>query len=750
MEVMDPDNALDDLRARVAHLETDLGSRVAQLERQLAALGAPPIAARRAGDAVAADRRPPASDRPPVPPPPRPGDRIGPPPPTAPPVPATRESPTRSYDITVESVLRWAGISLVVLSALFLVSTAIDRGWVSPEVQLLGAFLIGLGLLATALRLVDERRSWALALGNGGAAVIIVCAGAGYSWLELYEPLTALGFVVVATAISLLAAVRLRLEAVAITASAAMLVVPTFARIIADGPVPATGIWLGASAVAAMVVGLERCWPLYRLVATWAAAAWVVGLAAYLSSENDTDHLVSGLMLVAVVTAVLWLSPGLSAVRGPDVRLADALVALEHRSAVAVPLWTWLSALSFSGLDIDSPGGWIGLAIAAGFLVVAVVAGLVAGWVDEPALISHLLGAGLLVTVASVAWLGGPLLVVVLTAQAVATLVVATRFSDRLLTANGYGLAAIGWSILLVDMVDTIERGEFVVGDTAAHAASVVALAVIARLTARQRVPPFAELVNGVAWAAGLVFVASVLSPVVVERGWLAVGVGLAAASALGSGRLGRYVLAQGLVIAGITVVVAAFSIVGAAVDGTTVGGHLANLSVVAGLVALTAWLWRLEQRPDLARPSFVLTWVAALAWPASVFLGELPGPQDQVAISATWALAAAGALVAGVLAGDWTVRVVGLTTLGTVLAKLLTVDLAEIDTLWRVGLFLVIGLGLLRLGYALPALGERFGHRGGEATGRTGAEVGDDGASGGRDDDPDPPVRGPGSTVVD
>ena len=45
------------------------------------------------------------------------------------------------------------------------------------------------------------------------------------------------------------------------------------------------------------------------------------------------------------------------------------------------------------------------------------------------------------------------------------------------------------------------------------------------------------------------------------------------------------------------------------------------------------------------------------------------------------------------------------MTTLAVTLVKLLTVDLAEVDTLWRVGLFLVIGTGLLRLGYVLPRL---------------------------------------------
>ena len=40
---------------------------------------------------------------------------------------------------------------------------------------------------------------------------------------------------------------------------------------------------------------------------------------------------------------------------------------------------------------------------------------------------------------------------------------------------------------------------------------------------------------------------------------------------------------------------------------------------------------------------------------------------------------------------------------IGITVGKLLTVDLQEVDTLWRAGLFLVIGLGIMRIGFLLP-----------------------------------------------
>jgi threonine/homoserine efflux transporter RhtA len=47
----------------------------------------------------------------------------------------------------------------------------------------------------------------------------------------------------------------------------------------------------------------------------------------------------------------------------------------------------------------------------------------------------------------------------------------------------------------------------------------------------------------------------------------------------------------------------------------------------------------------------------------------------------------------------------VGMATLALVVGKLLTVDLAEVDTFWRAGLFFVVGAGFLWLSTRIPSL---------------------------------------------
>lgn len=502
-------------------------------------------------------------------------------------IPATAQGP----ELDLETLLRWAGIVLVLLASLFLVRTAIIRGWIGPELQLLGATMIGGGLLAAAFPLVERRRPWATTLATAGVAVLAVCAGAGYRWLELYGPSTGLVLVSAAVAVSVLAARRLDLEVVALAATAAMLVVPTWASIVTDAPEVQIGIWLGLFAVTANIVGLAWGWPTWRLVTTWAVAVWVSALAAGLAAEGVDRYALAGSALVALVGALLWFGPALVDRASDRITLGPRLRSAETWSSALVPLWAWGSVLGFAALEAEGPGGALGLGLAVALLALAWFTRSLVGRFGADALAAQFLGAGTLAAAASVVWLDGP------------------------------ALLPVGALLALVLM---------------------------------------------------------------------AIGV-----------RFGTLVLAEGVVIGVMTAVAAAGGMLEVTAEGGTVGRHLAHLSVVVAL-ALVAGVVRARGPRDVADPLLAATWVGALGWIGSALANA---PQGQVAISGIWAVAGGAALVVGIRGGRAVVRSLGLATLAVVLVKLLTVDLATVDALWRVGLFLVVGLGLLRLGFVLPSL---------------------------------------------
>ncbi|MEM7325519.1 MAG: DUF2339 domain-containing protein [Actinomycetota bacterium] len=760
--------AIDELTDRLDRLEADLGRRVTVLERAVQGARTAPRAvttptATTAPPPRQIDAPPPGGPVPvtpdaPVPPPPSPTTTpsptpsssrttpaaVPPPPLPSPPPPVAADAipgpagiPGRSQaaggvgggvtggagrSLQLEDVLRIVGVGLVGLAALFLVSTAISRGWISPELQLLGATMIGLVLSGAAVHQADRRTPWAVTFGIGGSAVTAICAGAAHAWLDLTGPVTALVLVAAAVALSVLVAARVRSEAVAIAATAAMLLVPPFADLIADSPVLVIGSWLGLFAVAAAIVGVAQGWQTYRLISTWATAFWVIILAAVLADGDNTDHLAAGSCLVAVVGVVLWLGPVwnerlLQARTIAGFGIGDGerrTLAFEHRLVALVPLWAWQTVTFFGGLTVATTGAALALGLAAGFALVAAVARRVR-LISELGTLSHLLGAGLLATVGLLVWLEGPILVVALAAQGIVTLLVAGRFEDVLLTIKGVALAGLAWVLVLVDLVDVIQLAIDgadgpSIGSHVARGVTVALLGTSAWLMTRRSTEEIGELVVGAAWSTAVLVPVSLVAPVVGDSGWLVVGTAACLVSLVAARRLGRLVLAIAATIGGVTAVVAAVGIVDAAVlgfDGTGVpiADHLSHLVVVLAFAAVTAVFWN---RPpeSLSSPLFVTTWLFGLGWLLSVLAGV---PQAQAAISVTWAVAAVCAIVAGLLTGRTEVRSAGLVTLGVVLVKLLTIDLAEVDTLWRVGLFLIIGLGLMRLGYVLPELAARY-----------------------------------------
>jgi uncharacterized membrane protein len=132
--------------------------------------------------------------------------------------------------------------------------------------------------------------------------------------------------------------------------------------------------------------------------------------------------------------------------------------------------------------------------------------------------------------------------------------------------------------------------------------------------------------------------------------------------------------------------------------DDLPIGDDLAHLAVIAA-VAYTGW----QTRDAVARRVTGLSvLVLTMVWTGSL-LAHLP--QGQAIVSVVWAAIGTGVLVAGAVRKVPDYGTIGLAVLAVTVGKLLTVDLSEVDTLWRAGLFLVIGLAFLRLGFLLPRL---------------------------------------------
>ncbi len=150
---------------------------------------------------------------------------------------------------------------------------------------------------------------------------------------------------------------------------------------------------------------------------------------------------------------------------------------------------------------------------------------------------------------------------------------------------------------------------------------------------------------------------------------------------------------------AGLVIVAATFALgnmIEAWTDDAPVGDDIAHATIIAAL-AVAAWLTGLRQVQQIAAAA---TLALTLVWLGSVLVHL---PQGQAVVSVSWAVIGIGVLIAGAIRKMPEVGAAGLAVIGITVGKLLTVDLQEVDTLWRAGLFLVIGLGIMRIGFLLP-----------------------------------------------
>ena len=106
-----------------------------------------------------------------------------------------------------------------------MVSTAISRGWIGPRLQLAGAVVGGLALIAGGLKLRD-REGWGESLVFVGLAVLFVCAGASWEWLELGSASLAAVMAVLVGALAIALARYMSAWTLGLVALAGLIIVP--------------------------------------------------------------------------------------------------------------------------------------------------------------------------------------------------------------------------------------------------------------------------------------------------------------------------------------------------------------------------------------------------------------------------------------------------------------------------------------------------------------------------------------------
>jgi len=444
----------------------------------------------------------------------------------------------------------------------------------------------------------------------------------------------------------------------------------------------AAGIWLyerkgqTQAALAAVAASLAALYAsdttasvVYHLVspAVGLVLAGLIGVTATAIAVRWDSRVVAGIGIVGALLAPVLVDAG----RGTTslAFMAPALV-----SAVAVVVWRRWSWLAFIAYVVSGPQ--------------------LASWLAHERL-QHL---GLALVVLAVYW---ALFVVAALGYELRVPVTTMRLSSAsLLFLNAAATAGGGWQML--------HSGGNGMGATAWVLAVAAAHVVVGIASLRGRVSrEIGLLLAAVGAALAGVGIALALDGPALVAGWTAEGVLLAAVARRTGDRRG-FVGGIAFLSASTAHVLLYEAPPRALAYGLDSVPKAAVALVLLGLgfAALAVILRRSEREGE----SFTLGGVTAVlaVYLGSVLIVDLTGAHPgnvtqtpQLALSAFWATLGFAALVAGLARDLKPLRLAGLALLGLAIGKVFVVDLAALQSIWRVGSFLALGLLLLAAAFA-------------------------------------------------
>ena len=617
------------------------------------------------------------------------------------------------------------GVGLLLFGVAFLYLLSVERGWITPTVRVGFGLALGATLLTLGLRVYADCRSFSRVLLGGGIGVLYATGFAAFWLYALVPHALAFAFMVAVTLLAFFLSVRGNGVALSLIGTVGGLGTPF---LLDDGSGTLAGLVLYACVVlaGAGAIHLYKGWPALLVVSF--VGGWAVLLAGFWSNPSAATgrHPEDPIALqlgVAFAWLLFWLVPALRETlraRNPaappsPTNAAATGAALAHATSVSSPL----VALTFTQAVWMPERGTLGFVALGGGALYALAALAFRRLEGTRRQASHVsftqaLVALLLLTISVVLVLEGDALLFTLAAEAAVLHHATRRFSSRVLSFEFHLLWAVvatwtGARLLIGLLVDPFGGPS---SQPFLGVASLTDLAVIALAFLSSRVvsPQGAAVpYRALAHAAVLAWLARELLPLPNGETWAFLSWALYAAGLhLVSRRHPRW--GTGEVAHAVSAAVAVWlgaRLLGGAVAPGYSGAPvldawgLADLAVIT-LFALAGLVPGAVSPHRLARTYGLVAHVAFLAWLWRE-LSMPPGGEAYVTVA--WGVYAVALLVAGLRLDRVPLFRGGMTTLFLVVGKLFLVDLASIEAVWRVLLFLGFGVLFLALSFYTRSL---------------------------------------------
>ena len=618
------------------------------------------------------------------------------------------------------------GVGLLLFGVAFLYLVSVERGWITPPVRVGFGLVLGMILITLGLRVFEHRRSFSQVLLGGGVGTLYATGFAAFNLYALVPHALAFSFMVAVTLLAFFLSLRGSGAALALVGTVGGLGTPF---ILHDGSSSIGGLILYSCVVLAGTgaIYLYKGWT--SLLAVSFFGGWSVLLSGLLTSPSTISgrypEEATALQLgVAFAWLLFWLLPALRETlrtRPSPVNLRASTTSATLGGATftqATSFFSPLLALAFTQMvwALSSETiGFVALAAAALYALAALALRRLEGTPSQTFAVpfTQALVALLLLTLAIVLVLDGDALLFALAAEAAVVCHAARRLFSRVLAFEAHFLWAVVaiWLCvrLLIGLSTSLYTPPF--AEPSLGAASLTDLAVIALafLSSRAVSPQATDLYRAVAHAAVLAWLARELLLLPDGETWALLSWTLyAAVLHLISHRLPSW--GTGTVAHAVSAAVAvwlAARLLGLAVapgyPGTPILNTwgLADLAVIA-LLAVVGLLPGAVASRRIAQAYGVTCHVAVLAYLSREL--SMP-PAGEAYVTLAWGAYAVALLVAGLRLDRVPIFRCGMITLFLLVGKLFLVDLASIEALWRVLLFLGFGALFLALSFYTRSL---------------------------------------------
>jgi uncharacterized membrane protein len=601
------------------------------------------------------------------------------------------------------------GIALLLIGVALGCKYSIDRGWITPWIRAICGLFLGGGLTGLGLSWYDRRRPFSLLLLGGGLATFYITGFAAFQLLELVSQPVAFGFMVVVTALAFTLSLRQDDAILSLVGAVGGLVTP-FLLYTGQGNVP--GLVFYTCLILCGTAGMYFFKGWRSLLWVSVVGGWIILLLTFQGRTDHSDRVAQQLCLL-MYWLLFWALPVFreytasgNPARWPKSFLgsvdrnlsATTLNALDrhvHVLSVVTPLFVLFWALAvWHGADNRALWGSLVLVAA------AVYGGVARALRPRPPLrslaLTHATVAVILLTASLTLYFEGKTLLFALATEAAAIHFLARRRDDPRMRVGAHVLfTALGYWLLV--RIAAPVFGEMWTHSTAELLADlwVIVLALVTSRFLRTPVAPRLYLIAACTALAGVfvreldghILYLTLLSEIVAIH---------LAARALEDEAVKVFAHMSFAVLTGW--LLSRLILESAQHPAVVNAQSVCDLLVIAtGLALCRIFEDRTERTVyRLAAHAAILLWILRE-------LHALPNGQGLVTIA--WGAYAISLLIAGLRLNLARLRWVALGTLLLVVGKLFLVDLAKLEYIWRVLLFIGFGGIFLALSYWFPTL---------------------------------------------